>query len=70
MKDHGLWMLIGYILSVLLIFILSTLGYVSIFLYIVLMFGCHLFMGGHKGHGEGEEYNEHEQKKEGGREFH
>jgi hypothetical protein len=53
MKDHGLWLLIGYILSVLLIFTLSTLGYLSIFLYIALLLGYELFMGGHKGHGEG-----------------
>jgi hypothetical protein len=70
MKDHGLRLLIGYIFSVLLIIILSTLGYVSIFLYIVLMFGCNLFMGGHRGHGEGEEHNEHEQKKYGAHAFH
>jgi hypothetical protein len=42
----------------------------SIFIFIVLMFGCHLMMmGGHKGHGDDtkdEGHGEHKDKKEEG----
>ena len=51
MKNHALWMAIGCVLPLLLIFILPALGVgssVSLFIFIVLMFGCHLLMmGGH-----------------------
>jgi hypothetical protein len=74
MKNHGLWMVVGCVLPVLLIFILPTLGVsnnVSIFIFILLMFGCHLFMmGGHRDHSKDEEREEHKQRKEGGHEFH
>ena len=74
MKNHGLWMVIGCALPLLLIFILPALGVssnVSIFIFILLMFGCHLMMmGGHKGHDEDTEHEEHEHKKEGGHGFH
>ncbi len=77
MKNHGLWMVIGCVLPILLIFILPTFGVsnsFSIFIFIVLMFGCHLMMmGGHKGHGDDtqdEGHGEHKDKKEEGHGYH
>ena len=53
---HSLRMLLGCLLPFLLIFLLPLFGVgegVSLFVFIVLMFVCHLFMmGGHK-HGRG-----------------
>lgn len=77
-KNHGLWMVLGCILPLLLIFVLPRFGISgggSLFIFIILMFFCHLFMmGGHGGHGEyGEdsdtekaEHSEHKDKKEAG----
>ena len=48
-------MLIGCVLPFLLIFILPALGVsnnVTLVLFMVLMLGCHLFMG-HASHGKG-----------------
>ena len=53
-KNHSVWMMIGCILPMLLIFVLPLFrisGGGSLFIFIVLMFACHLFMmGGHGGH--------------------
>jgi len=51
---HVIMMLIGCVLPFLLIFILPALGVsndVMLIIFIVLMLGCHLFMG-HASHGE------------------
>lgn len=75
-KNHGLWMILGCILPLLLIFVLPIFGISgggSLFIFIILMFACHLFMmGGHGEHGEreGMKHGEHEEKKEGGHECH
>ncbi len=60
MKRHGLWMVIGCALPLLLIFILPSFGVssnVTLFVFIVLMFIVHMFMmGGHHGqHGQHDE---------------
>ncbi len=53
---HTIRMLIGCLMPLLLIFVLPLLGIGSgktLFVFIVLMFGCHLMMmGGHGKHGE------------------
>jgi hypothetical protein len=51
---HALMMLGGCVLPFLLVFILPAFGVssgVTTFVFIVLMLGCHLFMG-HGGHGK------------------
>jgi cell division protein FtsW (lipid II flippase) len=56
MKNHSIWMLVGCIVPMLLIFLLPALGVsntITTVVFIVLMLGCHLFMGHHMGvHGE------------------
>ena len=59
MGKHGLWHIVGCGLPLLLIFIAPALGIsdnLSIFLFIVLMFACHLMMlrghGAHSHNGE------------------
>ncbi len=56
MTKHTIQMLIGCILPLLLIFILPLFGVSSgvlLFIFIILMFGCHLMMmGGHGAHGK------------------
>ena len=68
MNKHSLWMLIGCVLPTLLIFVLPLFGVgsgVSLFIFIILMFGCHLLMmGGHGNH----DYTAH--RKEAGHESH
>jgi len=52
--SHSVKMIIGCVLPLLLIFVLPLFGIsggVGLFLFIVLMFGCHLLMMG--GHGAG-----------------
>ena len=52
MKGHGLWMILGCVVPLLLSFILPLLGLsgnVGTLLFIVLMFACHLLMM--RGHG-------------------
>ena len=55
MKDHSLWMIIGCTLPLLLIFVLPVLGIsgsLGIFIFILVMFGCHLLaMRLHRGGG-------------------
>jgi Na+-driven multidrug efflux pump len=63
MKNHGLLMLIGCALPLLLIFLLPAFGVKGdwiLFIFIILMFFCHLLMLGihHKKH------NAHGEKKE------
>ena len=53
--SHTLKMLIGCLLPILLIFLLPLFGVsegVGVWLFLILMFGCHLMMmrGGHHGH--------------------
>lgn len=58
--NHSLKMLIGCLVPLLLIFLLPYFGITEgwgMFLFIVLMFGCHLFMMG--GHGD---YDDHQNK--------
>ena len=59
MTGHGLWMLLGCLLPLFLIFLLPLLGLsgnVGTFLFIVLMFACHLLMmRGHGVSGDGRE---------------
>ena len=56
MTRHNLRMLIGCLLPIALIFILPLFGVsegVILFVFVVLMFGCHLLMiGGHGNHGD------------------
>jgi uncharacterized membrane protein len=70
-KNHSLWMIIGCALPLLLIFVLPFFGISgggSLFIFIILMFACHLFMmGGHGGDGE---HGEHGDTKEAGQSEH
>jgi uncharacterized membrane protein YesL len=50
MSKHTLWMVIGCTVPLLLIFIAPALGLgsgVSLFIFILAMFACHLFMPMH-----------------------
>ena len=52
--SHHLRMILGCILPLLLVFLLPLFGVsenIAVFVLIVLMFGCHLLMIGHLGHG-------------------
>lgn len=54
MRNHGIWMVIGCALPLVLVFALPLLGIsgnTGTFLFIVLMFACHLFAM--RGHGDG-----------------
>lgn len=56
---HTLLHLLGCLLPLLVIFLLPLFGVdsgVSLFLFIVLMFGCHLFMM--RGHGHSDDSND------------
>lgn len=60
MKKHTLWMIIGCGLPLLLIFFAPALGLgsdVSLFIFIIAMFACHLLMPMHHG-GHGHSHNE------------
>lgn len=63
-KKHGLWMILGCTLPLLLVFVLPLFGISgggSLFIFIILMFFCHLFMmGGHGRHGEHGEHSDNE----------
>lgn len=58
MNTHAVRMLLGCLLPLLLVFVLPLLGItsgVTLFIVIILMFGCHLLiMGGHAHHGHTE----------------
>jgi hypothetical protein len=63
MKKHTLWMILGCLLPALLVFILPALGVsgnVTTFIFIALMFACHLFMLG--GHGDKDDSHEPDHK--------
>ena len=59
MKRHDLRMILGCTLPLLLVFLVPLLGLsgnVGTFLFVVLMFACHLLMmRGHGGSGDGRE---------------
>ncbi len=58
-----LWMTIGCILPVVLIFLLPAFGVssnVTLVIFIVLMFACHLFMPGHHQGGDDDEHSDHQ----------
>jgi hypothetical protein len=59
MKNHMIWMIIGCVVPLLLIFILPAFGVssqVALVIFIVLMFACHFLMLGH--HRGGDDQNE------------
>lgn len=59
---HTLLHLLGCLLPLLVIFLLPLLGVdsgISLFLFIVLMFGCHLFMMRGHGHSDGTDESSH-----------
>lgn len=59
MKRHTLWMLVGCTVPLLFIFLLPILGVqsdVTLFVFIIAMFACHLMMIG--GHGKDHEHKE------------
>jgi cell division protein FtsW (lipid II flippase) len=61
MKNHMIWMIIGCVVPMLLIFILPGFGVsneVAFVIFIVLMFACHFMMLGHHG-GGGDENEKH-----------
>ncbi len=66
MKKHIIWMIIGCGLPLLLIFFAPALGIsgnVSLFIFIIAMFACHLLMPMHHGgHGHGDDKTKDEQK--------
>lgn len=69
---HLIWHLIGCILPLLLIFLLPLFGVgegVVLFVFIVLMFGCHLLMMQGHGHGHGTEDADNS-RTQGGRHAH
>lgn len=54
MKTHTLWMILGCGLPLLFIFFAPALGLgndISLFIFIIAMFACHLLMPHHGGHG-------------------
>ena len=59
MKNHHIWMIIGCVLPLLLIFILPLFGATSgepLFIFLILCFGLHLLMmSRHSDHGNGGE---------------
>lgn len=71
MKKHLIWMIIGCIVPLLLIFLAPALGLndnVPLFFFIIAMFACHLLMPMHHGEhkkkenqnsSQGEEKSEH-----------
>ena len=67
-NKHTIRMIIGCLLTLLLIFVLPLFGVgngVTLFVFILLMFGCHLLMmGGHGSHAHAED------EKEAGHESH
>ncbi|MAM70665.1 MAG: hypothetical protein CMP91_05920 [Gammaproteobacteria bacterium] len=63
MGNHSLKMLIGCLVPLALIFILPVFGVgqgVTLFIFIILMFGCHLMMMSGHGHNEDNEESNHE----------
>ncbi len=59
-KNHALWMLIGCALPILLIFLFPLFGIGgnwSLFIFILLMFGCHILMINWRKKGSHREHN-------------
>ncbi|MFY9151047.1 MAG: hypothetical protein WAO52_03465 [Prolixibacteraceae bacterium] len=59
---HTLWMIIGCVLPIILIFLAPAFGITSgtsIFIFVAFMFACHLLMPmhGHSGHQHGNTYH-------------
>ena len=55
MKNHALWHILGCAIPLLLIMILPSFGVssnVTYFIFIILVFGCHLMMFKAMGHSE------------------
>ena len=60
MDKHTLWMIIGCGVPLLLLFFAPLLGLsssITIFLFVVAMFACHILMIGH--HRKGSEHQDH-----------
>jgi len=52
-RKHALWMILSCAIPLLIVFLLSTFGIKSdytVFIFIVLMLACHLFMMGRHRH--------------------
>ena len=67
MNKHGLWMIIGCALPLLLILLMPLFGISSKFsvpVFIMLMFGCHLLMMGRHGKHQHKNPNEFSDKKQ------
>ena len=65
MKNHAIWMLVGCVLPLLLIFLLPAFGVSNTFtfiIFIILMLGCHLFMGHQHGSHEEQEGDSEQHK--------
>lgn len=63
MNKHTIMMLVGCLLPLLLIFVLPLFGVdsgVVLWIFIILMFGCHLLMMGGHGHGKEGHHNDKE----------
>lgn len=67
MKNHGLWMLIGCVLPLMLIFLLPLFGVsegIALVIFLILMLGCHLTMFfGHGGDGSHAHNRDNEKEK-------
>lgn len=60
MKKHMIWMIVGCGLPLLLIFFAPALGLndnLTLFIFIIAMFACHLLMPMHHGKGHDEEHS-------------
>jgi predicted membrane channel-forming protein YqfA (hemolysin III family) len=64
MKKHTLWMIIGCGLPLLLIFFAPALGLgndISLFIFVIAMFACHLLMPMHHGNHNHNKHKKHSQ---------
>ena len=63
---HAIWMVIGCALPILLIFLFPVFGIkgnLAVFIFVILMFSCHLFMTrGHRKEGREEHRRECEEE--------
>ena len=67
MNKHFLWMVVGCTLPLLVIFLAPALGLgsgTSLFIFILVMFGCHLLMPMHHGSHENQDKNSKSSKPE------
>lgn len=61
MNKHNLWMIIGCGIPLLFLFIAPMLGLnssITLFLFLIAMFACHIMMIGH--HRKGSEHKDHQ----------